>query len=198
MYFFMFSLLFDTYLEVLSEIWHIFLTRITKGTSMLVPRDSRVWKLAFSQTNQKHTSFRHYFSLLAFAKFNLLPMMHRSQQSGLPPRSSDASRDHTKRNQWRNLSQELIYGIFSSMFSILNCDLDQRQWSLGSDRLRWTHTNANSRLTHTFSGFSNACHSALFWTTALKLGCITKFDMLFHVMGFNCLVDEIKLMLMSG
>ena len=35
-----------------------------------------------------------------------------------------------------------------------------------------------------FSGFSNVCHSAAFWSTALKLGCITNFDMLFVVMGF--------------
>ena len=27
-----------------------------------------------------------------------------------------------------------------------------------------------------FSGFSNVCHSAAFWPTALKLGCITNFD----------------------
>ena len=42
-----------------------------------------------------------------------------------------------------------------------------------------------------FSGFSNVYHSACVWPTALKLGCITNFDMLFLVMGFISLVDEI-------
>ena len=42
-----------------------------------------------------------------------------------------------------------------------------------------------------FSGFSNICHSAAFWPTALKLGCITNFDMLSLVMGFISLVNEI-------
>ena len=40
-----------------------------------------------------------------------------------------------------------------------------------------------------FSGFSNVCHSACVWPTALKRDCITNFDMLFHVMGFISLVD---------
>ena len=34
--------------------------------------------------------------------------------------------------------------------------------------------------------------------TALKLGCITNFDMLFLVMGFISLVDEIQFMLISS
>ena len=42
-----------------------------------------------------------------------------------------------------------------------------------------------------FSGFSNVYHSACVWPTALKLGCITNFDILFLVMGFIYLVDEI-------
>ena len=36
-----------------------------------------------------------------------------------------------------------------------------------------------------------------FWPTALKLDCITNFDMLFLVMGFISLVDEIQFMLIS-
>ena len=48
-----------------------------------------------------------------------------------------------------------------------------------------------------FSGFSNVCHSAAFWPTALKLGCIANFDMLSLVMGFISLVNEIQLMLIK-
>ena len=36
------------------------------------------------------------------------------------------------------------------------------------------------------------------WPTALKLGCITNFDMLFLVMGFISLVDEIQFILISS
>ena len=43
-----------------------------------------------------------------------------------------------------------------------------------------------------FSGFSNVCHSVCVWPTALKLGCITNSGMLFLVMGFISLVDEIQ------
>ena len=49
-----------------------------------------------------------------------------------------------------------------------------------------------------FSGFSNVCHSAAFWPTALKLGCVTNFDMLFLVMGLISLVNEIQFMLISS
>ena len=49
-----------------------------------------------------------------------------------------------------------------------------------------------------FSGFSNVYHFACVWPTALKLGCITNFDMLFHVIGFISLVDEIQFMLFSS
>ena len=49
-----------------------------------------------------------------------------------------------------------------------------------------------------FSGFSNVCHYAAFWPTALKLDCITNFDMLFLVMGFISLIDEIQFMLISN
>ena len=49
-----------------------------------------------------------------------------------------------------------------------------------------------------FSGFSNVYHSMCVWPTALKLGCITNFDMLFLVMGFISLVDEIQFMLISS
>ena len=47
-------------------------------------------------------------------------------------------------------------------------------------------------------GFSNVYHSACVCPTALKLGCITNFDMLFLVMGFIALVDEIQFMLFSS
>ena len=46
-----------------------------------------------------------------------------------------------------------------------------------------------------FSGFSNVYHSACVWPAALKLECITNFDMLFLVMGFSSLVDEIQFIL---
>ena len=36
------------------------------------------------------------------------------------------------------------------------------------------------------------------WPTALKLGCVTNFDMLFLVLGFISLVDEIQFMLISS
>ena len=49
-----------------------------------------------------------------------------------------------------------------------------------------------------FWGFSNVCHSAAFWPTALKLGCIANFDMLSLVMGLISLVNEIQFMLISG
>ena len=46
-------------------------------------------------------------------------------------------------------------------------------------------------------GFSDVCHSACVWPTALKPGCITNFDMLFSVTEFTCLSDEYKFMLIS-
>ena len=46
-----------------------------------------------------------------------------------------------------------------------------------------------------FSGFSNVYHFVCIWPTALKLGGITNFDMLFLVIGFTSLVDEIQFML---
>ena len=49
-----------------------------------------------------------------------------------------------------------------------------------------------------FSSFSNVCHSACVWPTAQKLDCVTNFDMLFLVMGFISLVDEIQFMLISN
>ena len=42
-----------------------------------------------------------------------------------------------------------------------------------------------------FSGFAAIL---CVWPTALKLGCITDFDMLFLIMGFISLVDEMKCM----
>ena len=45
---------------------------------------------------------------------------------------------------------------------------------------------------------SDVCHSAWVWPTALKLGCITNFDMLFLMMEFISLVDEIQFMLISS
>ena len=49
-----------------------------------------------------------------------------------------------------------------------------------------------------FSGFANVYHSVCVWPTALNLGCITKFDMLFLVMGFISLINEIHFMLISS
>ena len=55
---------------------------------------------------------------------------------------------------------------------------------------------------HTFVSyfwvFTNVYHSACVWPTALKLGCITNFDMLFLVTGFNSLVNGIQFMLISS
>ena len=42
------------------------------------------------------------------------------------------------------------------------------------------------------------CHSACVWPTALELGSIANFDMLFRVIGFISLVDEIQFMLISS
>ena len=49
-----------------------------------------------------------------------------------------------------------------------------------------------------FGFFTNVYHFACVGPTALKLGCITNFDMLFLVMGFISLVDEIQFMLISS
>ena len=46
--------------------------------------------------------------------------------------------------------------------------------------------------------FSDLVLIACVWPTALKLGCITNLDMLFLVMGFIPLVDEIQFMLISS
>ena len=47
-------------------------------------------------------------------------------------------------------------------------------------------------------GFSNVCHFPCVWPTALKLGCITNFDVLFLVIRLISLVDEIQFMLISS
>ena len=60
------------------------------------------------------------------------------------------------------------------------------------------HSNKTCFTCLLFWGFSNVCHSAAFWPTALKLGCITNFDMLFLVMGLISLVYEIQFMLISS
>ena len=54
-------------------------------------------------------------------------------------------------------------------------------------RFGWTHY-------HTFVSY----FLRFFWPTALKLGCITNFDMLSLVMGFISLVIEIQFMLISS
>ena len=51
---------------------------------------------------------------------------------------------------------------------------------------------------YTHSGFSNVCLSAAFWPTALKLGCITNFEILSLVMGLISLDNEIQFMLISS
>ena len=49
-----------------------------------------------------------------------------------------------------------------------------------------------------FSSFSNACHFAYVCLTALKLSRVTKFGILFLAMGFVCLSDENKFMLIGS
>ena len=48
------------------------------------------------------------------------------------------------------------------------------------------------QLTLLFLGFSNVFHFVCVWPTALKLGCITNFDMLFLVMWFISLVVYVE------
>ena len=62
-------------------------------------------------------------------------------------------------------------------------------------RLGWTdyHTFVSY-----FGVFLNVYYFVCVWPTALKLGCITNFDMLFLVMGFISLVDEIQFILISS
>ena len=49
-----------------------------------------------------------------------------------------------------------------------------------------------------FRVFQMSAIPRVFWPTALKLGWITNFDMLFLVMEFISLVDEIQFMLISS
>ena len=49
-----------------------------------------------------------------------------------------------------------------------------------------------------FLGFSNVCHFACVWHTALKLGCINNLDTLFLVTGLISFIDEIQFMLISS
>ena len=49
-----------------------------------------------------------------------------------------------------------------------------------------------------FIFFWNVCRPTYVWPTFLQLGCITNFNMLFLVMGFFSLVDEITFMLISS
>ena len=49
-----------------------------------------------------------------------------------------------------------------------------------------------------FSGFSNVYHSVRVSPTALELGCVTNLDMLFLVMEFISLVNEIQFMLIRS
>ena len=65
-------------------------------------------------------------------------------------------------------------------------------------RLGWTHYHTCTFICLLSSGFSNVRHSAAFWPTALKLGCISNFDMLFLVMGLISLANEIQFMLISS
>ena len=60
--------------------------------------------------------------------------------------------------------------------------------ALGQMQVKWQTFEKLPYICLLFSGFSNVCHSAAFWPTALKLGCITNFDMLSLVMGFISLV----------
>ena len=47
-------------------------------------------------------------------------------------------------------------------------------------------------------GFSNVYHFACVWPTALKIGCISNFDVLFLVMEFISLSDKTQFMLISS
>ena len=67
-------------------------------------------------------------------------------------------------------------------------------WLVGKLRLSllgWTIMARLSDICLLFSGFSNVCHSACFWPTFLKLGCITNYDTLILMMGFISSGDEI-------
>ena len=69
----------------------------------------------------------------------------------------------------------------------------QMYWQSGVGRLTTIHLSLFLRFF-----FPNVYHSMCVWPTALKLGCITDFDMLFLVMGFISLVDEIQFILISS
>ena len=49
-----------------------------------------------------------------------------------------------------------------------------------------------------FRVFQMSAIPRVVWPTALKLGCVTNLDMLFLVMGFICLIDEIQFMLINS
>ena len=65
--------------------------------------------------------------------------------------------------------------------------------AVSTHELHWT-----SSICLLFSGFSNVCHSACVWCTAVKLGLISNFDTFFLVMWLTFLVGEIKCMLISS
>ena len=77
-------------------------------------------------------------------------------------------------------------------FTIVSDPDERPAWQSGMGRLTTIH------LSLLFSSFSNVYHFACVWPTALKLGCITNFDMLFLVMVLISLVDEIQFMLISS
>ena len=80
--------------------------------------------------------------------------------------------------------------------------LDQNKisqpWALRKKLLSATCSKRAGIFGWAYLGFSNVCHSMCVWPTALKLGCLTNFDTLFLMMGFNSLVDKIKFMLISS
>ena len=51
---------------------------------------------------------------------------------------------------------------------------------------------------HTNNGCVGGYHSACVWPTALKLSCVSNFDMLFLVMGFISLIYKIQFMLITA
>ena len=81
--------------------------------------------------------------------------------------------------------------VYNSLAGVLVCA------TAAIDLVQIWHPMPDCHTCLLFSGFSNV-YIPRVWLTALKLGCITNFDMLFLVMGFVSLVDEMQFMLISN
>ena len=94
----------------------------------------------------------------------------------------------------------------SLMIHLSTKDVNIGIWGEGWSPPRLKNPKIRDEYTHAwlpyirllFLGFSNVYHCACVWPTALKFGSITNFDMLFLVMGFISLIDEIQFMLISS